>query len=82
MLKIWAKIIKNDKIINTTVVEFDTNRISFFELVKSVCEKLDLATPVLLNKHYEDLRKFNLCTFTKNDFIEKINFDRLLIEKI
>ena len=49
-------------------------------LITELVKPLDLASPVLLNKHVEELARFNRTWFTQADFIESIAFDRFELE--
>lgn len=80
MLKIWAKTYIGDKIIKSKVVEFDTTRMPFYDMVKEVCQQMDVATPVVLNAHYDDMVHFRMCIFKQADFVDAINFERLQLE--
>ena len=59
MLKILAKTMKLEKIIKSVTMEFDEYEVTFYEITKSLCEKLDEPTPVpLLTKHVLDFKRF------------------------
>ena len=49
-------------------------------LIADIAKPLDLACPVLLKKHVEELARFNRTWFTQADFIENISFDRFELE--
>ena len=49
-------------------------------LITELVKPLDLASPVLLKKHIEELARFNRTWFTQADFIENISFDRFELE--
>lgn len=84
MFKIWAKIIRDDKIVHNYVLEkddtFHLTRLSLY--LAEICNELDIETPVILNKHMEHFYLFNLTTFYQTDFISSVNFDKLVIENI
>ncbi|MBQ9793081.1 MAG: hypothetical protein IJW32_05040 [Clostridia bacterium] len=83
MVRIWAKVVKGEKILNDTIFEefssFDPD--SFFDYIANICEKLDIATPVILSKHIFHYLNFNNATFLPADFPEEIEFDKLVIEE-
>ena len=83
-VKIWAKIIKNHKITNEAVREFSLARPSDAEgwnrILVDLCKPLDLACPVLLQKHVQELGRFSRTVFSKADFIEGVSFDHFEIE--
>ena len=51
-------------------------------LIAEIAKPLDLACPVLLNKHVQELARFNRTWFTQADFIESVPFDRFELEII
>ena len=82
MVRIWAKLIKNDKIIKQTVYEREgvTDYSVFFEYVRDICEALDCPTPVVIKTHLFNYAKYNTVKFKSDDFIEKTDFDKLVLE--
>ena len=84
MIKIWAKIVKNNKIIKSTVLEKPENMdySEFFTYLSEICSALDVATPVLVKPHIFNYAKFNHVKFTKSDFLEPTDFDKLVLENI
>lgn len=52
----------------------------FFEYVRDICEALDIPTPVLIKTHLFNYAKYNTVRFTADDFVEKIDFDKLVLE--
>ena len=85
-MRIWAKIICDQRIYNQTVREFTSLR-SFSneeieDMVHVLCQELDLSRPVLLQKHYREFRQFQRLTFKAPDFMEPISFDRFEVELI
>ncbi|MBE7061345.1 MAG: hypothetical protein E7382_02270 [Clostridiales bacterium] len=82
MIRIWAKVIKNDKIIKQYVLErFEQMDYSeFFSYLTEICSNLDIPTPVLIKTHLFNYAKYNNVRFKKDDFVEPINFDKLVLE--
>ena len=83
-MKLWAKVHKQHKIIQEAVREFSLARPSDAEgwnrVLVDLCKPLDLACPVLLNKHVQELARFSRTVFSQADFIESVLFDRFEIE--
>jgi len=79
-LKIWSRTIKKEKLKTQSVLEFDEREVTFYDIVKGVCESLDIPTPVILTKHLYDLKKFGVSIFKKDDFVESVSFDKLTLE--
>ena len=84
MVKIWAKVMKKDKIIKQFVFERDESMdySHFFDYLSEICFNLDIGTPVLIKTHLFDYAKYNVVKFTKSDFIEPITFDKLVLENL
>ena len=84
MIRIWAKVLKNNKIVKQHVFErFETMDYSqFFDYLREICENLDVATPVLIKTHLFNYAKYNVVRFTAGDFMESIDFDKLVLENI
>lgn len=82
MIRIWAKVLKNGKIIKQFVYERAglTDYSLFFDYVREICEKLDIPTPVIIKTHLFNYAKYNNVKFGKDDFVEKIDFDKLVLE--
>ena len=84
MVKIWAKVMKDNRIQKQTLFEAD-GRIEwskFHEYMAEICYRLDIPTPVVIKVHLFNLAKFNHVKFTKGDFVEKIDFDNLFVENL
>jgi len=82
-VRIWAKIIKHHKIVLEAVREYParpSDAEDWGRLIADIAKPLDLACPVLLNKHVQELARFNRTWFTQTDFIESIPFDRFELE--
>lgn len=82
MVKIFAKVIIAEKVKKTYKFECDEDfEIDhFFDYVRDICEHFDSPTPIILTKHIRDFIIFSTTTFTPEDFVEKIHFDKLVIE--
>jgi len=79
MIKIWGKVLSNDKIIKSKTIKVDTENTTFFDMLANLSHSLNIPTPVLLDKHVYDFNVFNTCFFNKDDFIEDVVFDRFVI---
>lgn len=84
MIRIWAKVLKNNKIIKQFVFERaeSMDYSQFFDYLREICENLDIATPVLIKTHLFNYAKYNVVRFNKDDFMESIEFDKLVLENI
>lgn len=83
-MKIWAKVLRNHKIVSEAVREFDSARPSDAEgwrpVIVALCKPLDLACPVLLPKHIGELQRFSRTVFSREDFMESVTFDHFEVE--
>ncbi|MGN0787745.1 MAG: hypothetical protein ACI4L6_01600 [Candidatus Onthoplasma sp.] len=82
MIKIWGKLLVQDKIIKHKTISVDASKTSFFDMLKDLCEKLNISTPVLLDKHVYDFNKFKMCVFRPDDFVESVLFDKFIVELV
>ncbi len=82
MIRIWAKVMKKDKILKQYMLEREggMDYSLFFDYLREICENLDIATPVLIKTHLFNYAKYNNVRFTQSDFVETINFDKLVLE--
>ena len=82
MFRIWAKVMKKDKIIKQFVLEKYENLdyALFFDYVREICENLEIPTPLVIKTHLFNYAKYNNVRFTANDFVECIDFDKLVLE--
>lgn len=82
-MKIWAKTIFDHRIETEVVREFSarpSDSAGWTEVLTELCKPLDLAVPVLLNKHVDELARFSRTVFKQADFMEPIAFDRFELE--
>jgi hypothetical protein len=84
MFKIWAKVMKGEKIIKQLNYEgkekFTYSH--FFSYLAEICYELDIPTPVLLKTHIFSYAKFRTVRFLPRDFTEQPEFDRLILDNI
>lgn len=84
MFRIWAKLVKDGKIVRQFVYEGEEKLTysHFLIYLFDICRELDCATPVLLKTHIFNFAKFNHVRFLRRDFVEGVDFDYLLLENI
>ncbi len=83
MFKIWAKIIIDGKIVKSceiTVKNYDYH--IFEEYVREIAYALDIPTPVVLDKHIIDFTVYKSTRFFKEDFVESVDFEKLVLENV
>ncbi len=83
-MKIWAKVMRADKILRDVVYEGEQppSKNGFSDAVREVCYLLDVSTPVLLPAHYERFARFNRVKFLPSDFIEEVDFTSFVLERV
>ncbi len=82
MIRIWGKLLTDDIIIKSTIISVEESTTSFFDMLKDLCAKLNISTPVLLDKHVYDFNLFNHCTFKPDDFVEGVVFQKFVLEHL
>ena len=83
-MKVWARVRVNNRTVAQHVVGIDKKSAvevdNWQEPIGELCHELNLARPVILKKHIKDLENFSHTSFRPDDFMEKVDFDRLEIE--
>lgn len=84
MFRIWAKVLRGEKIINQITYQSDDRFVysEFFKYLSDICAELDIATPILLKTHIFNYAKFRTVRFLPRDFAEKPDFDKLVLDNI
>ena len=84
MFRIWAKVIKGEKIINQVTYRRDEKFTysDFWKYISDICEELDISTPIVLKTHIFSYAKFRTVKFLPRDFAETPEFDKLVIDNI
>ena len=81
MFRIWGKIIKNNQIMKDVMVEIEdeslTRTFKVYKALDRICYEFDLAKPIWLEMNKEDFIRMSKTRFTKDSFIEPIDFDYL-----
>ncbi len=82
MVRLWARTMVDTKITRSYIYEsidmFQENK--FRNHIEIICHELDIPTPVIIKNHIDNYVDFNYTVFTKSDFIETVDFDKLIIE--
>ncbi|MBR2336745.1 MAG: hypothetical protein IKA61_02240 [Clostridia bacterium] len=84
MVKLWIKLIKEDKIIKDVVVEKSEpfEWASFVDYLTEGLYSLDEPTPVVIKNHIFDFAKFHVVRFRPSDFVEHVDFDYMWVENL
>jgi len=82
-LKITGKLIKGTGIISEKLVEKENSSVSFRDLLEdnfiALCKELDISVPLWLKRNTTEFARYRRTSFTKDQFIEDVKFDRLEI---
>jgi hypothetical protein len=85
MFRLWAKIFKDNHLLQDTVIEdssADTRTHKVFQALDQVCYQFDLSKPIWLDSTINDFRRHSKTRFTQDNFVEAIEFDYLEIHVI
>lgn len=80
-MRIWGKLIKENHLLRDVVAEvydYDMSRTKkVYQALDDICYEFDLAKPIWLKKNQQDFIKHARTRFTKDNFVEDIDFDYL-----
>lgn len=82
MFELWAKTVKNNKVIKDTVITLedrDTRTHKIFKALEEACIQFDLERPIWLEMNVEQFKRNKRTRFRQDNFIESIPFDYLEI---
>ena len=82
-MRIWAKLIGDNRIIKDMVVENtsdDTRTHKIFDAMETICHEFDLSKPIWLDSTVKDFKRHSKCRFLRDNFIDSIDFDYLEIQ--
>lgn len=86
MFRLWAKMIKDNRLLRDMVVEDDsTNRTrtkKIFHALDEICHEFDLSKPMWLEVTIKDFKKHDKARFYQDNFVDHIDFDYLEIHVI
>lgn len=82
-MRIWFKMVADARLLQTDTVEDyrdDTRTHKIIHALEEVCRKWDLAVPAWLDTNQKEFMRSSRTRFTKDSFVEAIEFDYLEIE--
>ena len=86
MFRLWAKIITSGKIVKNMTIENSDSSLNrtkkIFHAIDEACYAYDLSKPLWLDKNISEFKKSSKTRFTKDNFVDEIDFDFLEIEVI
>ena len=86
MFRLWVKIIASGKIVKNMTIENSDSSLNrtkkIFHAIDEACYVYDLSKPLWLDKNINEFKKNSKTRFTKDNFVDEIDFDFLEIEVI
>lgn len=85
MFRLWGKIFKENKLLKDTVIcddSSDTRTHKVFRALDEISYQFDLGKPIWLDSTIQQFKRHDKTRFTKDNFIEPIEFDYLEIHVI
>ena len=86
MFRVWVKIIDSGKIVKNMTIENSDSSLNrtkkIFHAIDEACYAYDLSKPLWLDKNISEFKKSSKTRFTKDNFVDEIDFDYLEIEVI
>ena len=85
MFRMWIKEIKDNHLLrDTTVIDdsIDTRTHKILHSLEKACYEFDLSVPIWLNKNISEFKSVSKTRFTKDSFIDSVDFDYLEIQVI
>ncbi len=79
-MKIWFKIWKDTRLLFSETIEEDsgdTRTHKIFHALEEACLRFDLGKPIWLDANIAEFKRHAKTRFTKDNFVEEIEFDYL-----
>lgn len=86
MFRLWGKLMKDNRLVQDTVICVSDYSLSRTEMVfnslDSICYQFNLEKPMWLDSTVKNFQRHDKARFTQDNFIETIDFDYLEIQVI
>lgn len=86
MFRMWGKIFKDNRLMRDTVAEIGDYSLSRTQMVlralDEICYEFDLEKPIWLDARVREFQLHSKARFTRDSFIEAVDFDYLEIQVI
>lgn len=85
MFRLWCKQIKDNHLVNDITINdesSETRTHKVFNSLEKACYEFDLSVPIWLDKNISEFKSLSKTRFSKDSFIESIEFDYLEIQVI
>lgn len=79
-MRIWVKEFKDNHLLRDITIEdysSETRTHKVFAALEKACKEFDLCVPVWLDLNIQDFKRHGKTRFTKDSFVEEIDFDYL-----
>ncbi len=80
MPQLWVKVMKRQKI--DRQITADCGKDDVKGVLDDVCKELDIPCPIWLGKQEREYDNFRITSFSADNFVESIDFTKLVIEFI
>lgn len=82
-MKLYGKVIRDTKILKEVFVDKTDSDASYRDMLEdclvNLCKELDIPVPIWLEKNTREFAAYRRTFFMKEQFIEKIRFDKFEI---
>lgn len=86
MFRMWGKIMRDNHMLRDTVIcisDYSLSRTQMvFQALDDICYEFDLGKPIWLDATVREFKRHDKARFTRDNFIEAIDFDFLEIQII
>ena len=86
MFRLWGKIWKKNHLLRDTVICDDRTEVNrtrkVYDALDKICYEFDLSRPMWLDSTIDEFLRHDKARFTKDNFIDDIDFDYLEIHVI
>ena len=82
-MRIWFKLMKDNHLLRDYMYEDnsdDTRTHKIFRGLDEVCQAFDLGKPIWLDSNVAEFKRHSKTRFTKDNFVEEIEFDYMEIQ--
>ncbi len=82
MIKFWAKLLRNGKILRSDTYDSACSDFSdaLLDALTHFCKQFDIETPMWSTQHTKQMGMFRKAVFRKDDFIDQFAFDRFELQ--
>ena len=83
MFRLWGKLVADNRVIRDIVITDPSERnrtAKVFSALEEIARSFDLAVPIWLEKNIRDFKRIAKTRFTRDSFVEQIDFDFLEIQ--